>query len=57
LAERLGPLAFHRLLHHFVTDLTDPIVAAHGEIYSYVADELIATWERVGFPGRQRRRS
>jgi adenylate cyclase len=44
LAERLGPLAFHRLLNRFVTDLTDPIVAAHGEIYSYVGDELIATW-------------
>src|SRR5262249_48301139 len=42
LAERLGPLAFHRLLNRFVTDLTDPIVAARGEIYSYVGDELIA---------------
>ena len=45
LAERLGPLAFHRLLNRFVTDLTDPIVAGHGEIYSYVGDELIATWK------------
>jgi adenylate cyclase len=45
LAERLGPLAFHRLLNHFMTDLTDPIVAARGEIYSYVGDELIATWK------------
>ena len=39
LAERLGPLAFHRLLNRFVTDLTEPIVAAGGEIYSYVGDE------------------
>ena len=45
LAERLGPLAFHRLLNRFVTDLTDPIVARRGEIYSYVGDELIATWK------------
>ena len=44
-AEQLGPLAFHRLLNRFVTDLTDPIVAARGEIYSYVGDELIATWK------------
>ena len=44
LAERLGPLAFHRLLDRFVTDLTEPIVAAGGEIYSYVGDEVIATW-------------
>jgi adenylate cyclase len=45
LAERLGPLAFHRLLNRFVLDLTAPIVAARGEIYSYVGDELIATWK------------
>ena len=44
LAERLGPLAFHRLLNQFMFDLTGPIVAARGEIYSYVGDELIATW-------------
>jgi len=45
LAERLGPLAFHRLLNRFVADLTEPIAAARGEIYSYVGDELIATWK------------
>ena len=43
-AERLGPLAFHRLLNRFVLDLTDPIVAARGEIHRYIGDELIATW-------------
>jgi adenylate cyclase len=43
-AERLGPLAFHRLLNRFVLDLTDLIVASRGEIYSYVGDELIAAW-------------
>jgi adenylate cyclase len=45
LAERLGPLAFHRLLNRFVLDLTPPIVAARGEIHRYVGDELIATWK------------
>ena len=45
LAERLGPLAFHRLLNRFVLDLTEPIVAARGEIHRYVGDELIATWK------------
>ncbi len=44
-AERLGPLAFHRLLNRFVLDLTDPIVAARGEIHNYVGDEVIATWK------------
>jgi adenylate cyclase len=45
LAERLGPLAFHRLVNRFVDDLTQPIVAARGEIHRYVGDELIATWK------------
>jgi adenylate cyclase len=44
LAERLGALVFHRLLNRFVVDLTEPIVAARGEIHSYVGDEVIATW-------------
>jgi adenylate cyclase len=44
LAERLGELAFHRLINRFVVDITDPIVAAYGEIHRYVGDELIATW-------------
>jgi adenylate cyclase len=45
LAERIGPLAFHRLLSRFVVDLTGPIVAARGEIHRYVGDEVIATWK------------
>jgi adenylate cyclase len=45
LAERLGPLAFHRLVNRFIDDLTAPIVAARGEIHRYVGDELIATWK------------
>jgi adenylate cyclase len=45
LAERLGPLAFHRLVSRFVDDLTQPIVAARGEIHRYIGDELIATWK------------
>ena len=44
-AERLGALAFHRLLNRFVVDLTRPIAAARGEIHRYVGDELIATWK------------
>ena len=44
-AERLGPLAFHRLLNRFVIDVTEPIVAARGEVHRYVGDEVIATWK------------
>jgi adenylate cyclase len=44
-AERLGPLAFHRLVKRFIDDLTQPIVATRGEIHRYIGDELIATWK------------
>lgn len=44
-AERLGPLAFHRLVNRFIDDLTAPIVASHGEIHRYIGDEVIATWK------------
>jgi adenylate cyclase len=45
LAERLGELAFHRLVNRFVVDVTAPIVAARGKIHRYVGDEVIATWK------------
>ena len=45
IAERLGALAFHRLVDRFIIDLTGPIVAARGEIHRYIGDELIATWK------------
>ena len=44
-AERLGPLDFHRLLNRFVLDVTEPMVAARGEIHRYIGDEVIATWK------------
>jgi adenylate cyclase len=47
-AERLGPLDFHRLLNRFVPDVTEPMVAARGEIHRYIGDELIATWKVEG---------
>jgi adenylate cyclase len=54
LAERLGELAFHRLVNRFVVDITGPIVAARGEIHRYVGDELIATWKLpIGIAGAQ----
>jgi adenylate cyclase len=45
LAEQLGELASHRLVNRFVVDITEPIVAARGEIHRYVGDEVIATWK------------
>lgn len=45
IAERIGHVAFHRLLNDFIRDATEPILASQGEIHSYVGDEIIVTWE------------
>ncbi len=43
-AERVGNAQFHRLLNDVIMDLTEPVLAARGEIHAYVGDEVIATW-------------
>lgn len=45
IAERIGSVAFHRLLNRFCYDLTEAIVETSGEIYKYVGDEIIVTWD------------
>lgn len=44
IAERIGDLAFHRLMNRVFFDLTGPIVEARGDIHKYVGDEMIVTW-------------
>ena len=44
IAQRIGDLAFHRLMNRVFFDLTGPIVEAHGDIHKYVGDEMIVTW-------------
>ena len=52
-AERLGEVAFHRLLDRLIGDLSGPIVLHKGEIHKYVGDEMIATWpEAEGLEAR-----
>src|SRR5689334_21882878 len=34
-----------RSTNRFMVDITEPIVAAYGEIHRYVGNELIATWK------------
>ena len=43
LAESLGDLRYHQFLNEFYYDITEEIVDAHGEIYQYVGDEVVAT--------------
>jgi adenylate cyclase len=44
IAEKIGDLAFHRLLNRFFTDLTEAVLAWGGIVHKYVGDEMIVTW-------------
>lgn len=48
IAERIGDLAFHRLLNRFFSDLTEPVLNWRGVIHKYVGDEMIVTWPLDG---------
>lgn len=43
-AERLGDEEFHRFLNQVFFNISDPVLAAGGEIYRYVGDAIIITW-------------
>lgn len=44
LANRLGPLGFHRYLQDLFRDLSDAVEEKGGAVYRYVGDQLIASW-------------
>src|SRR5215510_5482763 len=44
IAENLGELNYHRLLKDFFAHVTNPIVNNYGEIYQYVGDEIVVSW-------------
>jgi adenylate cyclase len=44
IAERVGAVAFLNLLNDFIYDITGPILDSGGEIYKYVGDGVIVTW-------------
>lgn len=45
LAETLDPLKYHQLLVSFFDDISPAITRTKGEIYQYVGDEMVITWE------------
>lgn len=45
IAEKLGPLRFHKLLYEFFHDISISILITNGEIYRYVGDEIVVTWK------------
>ncbi|MCB0567430.1 MAG: adenylate/guanylate cyclase domain-containing protein [Phaeodactylibacter sp.] len=44
IAERLGHVRFFNLLNDFFRDITNPILYTSGEVYQYVGDEVILSW-------------
>lgn len=45
IAEKIGPIAFLKLLNDFLYDITTPILDSGGEIYKYLGDGVIVTWK------------
>lgn len=45
MAEKLGNEKYHQLLRDFFSDITNPILENRGDIYQYVGDEVIVSWE------------
>ena len=44
LAEKLGNLKFHSFLNDFIFFITPQIMECKGEIYKYIGDEIIISW-------------
>lgn len=44
IAERLGEERYFRLLQDLFRDVTPAILAARGQIYQYVGDEIVVSW-------------
>jgi adenylate cyclase len=44
IAEKLGHVAYFKLLKNYYFDLSDAIVQHSGEVYQYVGDEIVISW-------------
>ncbi|MDJ1467432.1 adenylate/guanylate cyclase domain-containing protein [Xanthocytophaga flava] len=45
IAESMGELKFSEFLQDFYYDISDPIDRQGGEVYQYVGDEVVVSWE------------
>ncbi len=46
IAERIGDEEYFLMLKHFFRLATEPVLSCEGEIYQYVGDEIIISWDR-----------
>ena len=44
IAEKLGNLRYSKFLIDYYNDMTDAILMSKGEIYQYIGDEIVLTW-------------
>lgn len=47
IAEKLGHEKYFELLKDFFADITEPILMNGGEIYQYVGDEIVLSWQNT----------
>ena len=45
IAERLGHKKYYSLLNKFFHEISEPVLMTKAEIYQYVGDEVVFTWE------------
>ena len=45
IAEKLGHVHYYKLLNDYYADITIAIIQTLGEIYQYVGDEIVVSWE------------
>jgi adenylate cyclase len=45
IAEQLGHVRFYRLLNELFHEISQPVLQTKAEIYQYVGDEVVLTWE------------
>jgi len=45
IAEQLGHIKYFHLLREYYNDLSDAIIDHSGEVYQYVGDEVVISWE------------
>ena len=44
IAEKLDDLKYHTFVNEFFKDITQSILFTKGEIYQYVGDEIVVSW-------------
>jgi adenylate cyclase len=45
IAEALGHVKYFSLLQAYYDIMSDPIINSYGEVYQYIGDEIVITWE------------